>query len=290
MTMDEMTNTGSNRFDFMGDRTKWNDYRGYSCIGGRSENQDTLVYEMITGKCQVFIVCDGMGGHAGGCIASRTAAATVLKSMKTQPDETPIIDLITTAVNEANSAVYTKAQDEPSLRGMGTTLTLLLIDSEAAYVTHIGDSRIYQLRRGRKVYRSTDHSMVFEQVLKGSLTEEEARNHPRSNVLSRAMGVLPDVEFTITKLSYHEGDRFVLCSDGVWNSQPEDEIIKLFTQEEDLKSMVKKTCETVERIAQEQGGNNDNHTMIAVETLIDSIYQESFFTKIKKLFNPKDQS
>lgn len=281
---------GSEILVFVGQRTAWNDFQGYTCIGGRPENQDTLAYDMIQGKYQVFIVCDGMGGHAGGCVASYTAAAALLQSLREQPDDITVEEAITLAVNQANSAVYTKSQDEPSLRGMGTTLTLLVIDSDAAYVTHIGDSRIYQLRNGHKLYRSTDHSMVFEQVAIGNLTEEEARQHPRANILSRAMGVLPDVEFTITKLAYHEDDRFILCSDGVWNSQPEDDIIKMFTAGPDLESMVKMTHETVERIGNETNTSHDNHTMIAIDVLCDSHYQVSLFTKIKNLFNPKKQS
>lgn len=287
--MEEKRNIAGEKLAFKNGKNEWAKFNAYTCIGGRSENQDALAFHMMyKTRFQVFVVCDGMGGHAGGCMASDTATTAVVKSLESQPEDTPVLEAITMAINDANTAVYTKAQDEPSLRGMGTTLTLLVIDKEAAYVTHIGDSRIYQLRNGRKVFRTFDHSMVFDQVAKGTLTEEEARVHPRGNILSKAMGVLPDVDFTITKLPYHEDDRFILCSDGVWNTRPEAELIEMFTDIESLETLVKKTWDSVEKIGRNNGGNHDNHTMIAVDMMCDSDYQESFFAKIKKLFSPKN--
>lgn len=256
---------------------------GYTCIGGRPEDQDRYAYAPLNGR-QIFAVCDGMGGHAGGCVASQTAAEALTRSFERQKEIVPTDEAIKTAVNEANSAVYKKSQDEPSLRGMGTTLTLLVIDDRAAYVTHIGDSRIYQLRKGRKKFRTFDHSQVFEQVAKGKLTEEEARVHPRSNILSKAVGILSDVDFQITKLSYKANDRFVLCCDGVWNSQPEPDIISMFTENDDLETTIRSTRATVERIGQENGGKHDNHTMIAIDMKTGSKYRKSVFSHIASLF------
>ena len=163
---------------FIEGKTKWDIFSGYTCIGGRMENQDSLAYIELDSR-QVFVVCDGMGGHAGGCVASEIAVTTVLESLQNQSPGIPTPEVMSKAVIDANSAVYTKSKEEPSLRGMGTTLTMLVFDRDAAYVTHIGDSRIYQLRNKRRKYRTTDHSMVFEQVAMGRLTEEEARVHPR---------------------------------------------------------------------------------------------------------------
>jgi serine/threonine protein phosphatase PrpC len=287
--MDKSMKKCGEKLVFIEGKTKWDICSGYTCIGGRMENQDSLAYIELDSR-QVFVVCDGMGGHAGGCVASEIAVTTVLESLQNQSPEIPTPEVMSKAVIDANSAVYTKSKEEPSLRGMGTTLTMLVFDRDAAYVTHIGDSRIYQLRNKRRKYRTTDHSMVFEQVAMGRLTEEEARVHPRANILSRAMGVLPDVEFSITKLSYYEGDRFVLCSDGVWNSQPEGELIEMLTDDEDLDAMVHTMHSVVETLGKEKGDNHDNHTMVVVDVLHDSEYQESIFSKIKKLFNSKNQS
>lgn len=264
---------------------------GYTCIGGREEDQDCLAYDEVNGR-QVFTVCDGMGGHAGGCVASAIAAQTLTESLRRQAEGISIKEAIITAVAEANAAVYKKSQEEPSLRGMGTTITLLVIDSEAAYITYIGDSRVYQFRSGRKIFRTFDHSMVFEQVSKGYITEEEARLSPRSNVLSRALGVLPDVEVFVSKVEYRKGDRFVLCCDGVWNTQPEPDIISMFTANEDLETTVMSTRSIVEKIGKDAGGHYDNHTMIAVDIKKNSKYKKSVWSRItecfKKCFNCKN--
>lgn len=249
-------------------------YFGYTCIGGRPEDQDCMAYADENGR-QIFVVCDGMGGHAGGCVASVTAVHALMESFRRQTEIVPIEEVIITAVSDANTAVYEKSQGEPCLRGMGTTLTLLVIDTQAAYVTHIGDSRVYQLRNGHKIFRTFDHSMVFEQVAKGRITEEEARIHPRANILSSAVGILPDVGVIIKKLDYKANDRFVLCCDGVWNTQPEADVIKMFTSEADLEKTILSIRSLVEKIGKEKGGQHDNHTMIAVDMKSNSKYKKS---------------
>jgi len=253
--------------DILHGETEKSAFYGYTCIGGRPEDQDCLAYDNVHGR-QIFAVCDGMGGHAGGCVASTTAAKALTESFKRQAEIVPTKEAIITAVNEANSAVYKRSSEEPSLRGMGTTLTLLIIDNQAAYVTYVGDSRIYQLRKGRKIFR----------------TFEEARVHPRANILSKAIGILPDVDFVVTKLDYKEGDRFVLCCDGVWNTQPEAEVINMFTANEDLETTILSTRALVEKIGKENGGQHDNHTMIAVDMKTNSKYRKSIFIKIVSLF------
>ena len=278
----------ANSFSLLKGNTETAAYFGYTCIGGRTEDQDSLAYDNLNGR-QVFTVCDGMGGHAGGCVASTVAATTLIESLRRQTEVVSTREAMVTAVNDANTAVYTKSQEEPSLRGMGTTLTLLVLDNQAAYVTHIGDSRVYQLRQGRKIFRTFDHSMVFEQVAKGNMSEEEARQNPRSNVLSRAIGILPDIDVVVTKLEYRKGDRFILCCDGVWNSQPEVDIINMFSANEDLETTIRSTQSLVEKIGMDNGGQHDNHTMFAIDMKCDSRYKESIFRKLIKclhrLFN-----
>lgn len=269
--------------NFLHGETEKSAFYGYTCIGGRPEDQDCLAYDNVHGR-QIFAVCDGMGGHAGGCVASTTAAKALTDSLKRQAEIVSTKEAIISAVNEANTAVYKKSQEEPSLRGMGTTLTLLVVDNQAAYVTHIGDSRIYQLRKGHKKFRTFDHSQVFEQVAKGKMTEEEARVHPRANILSKAIGILPDVDFVVTKLDYKEKDRFVLCCDGVWNTQPEPDIISMLSTNEDLETTIMSTRSLVEKIGKENGGQHDNHTMIVVDMKGNSKYRRSIFTKFANIF------
>lgn len=294
----ETTKNNSESSPYLQGETDRTTYYGYTCIGGRTEDQDYMDHEEIHGN-EIFLVCDGMGGHAGGCVASETAAQTLLEAFRSQTEVLPAEEAVIMAVKAANDAVYKKSQDEVSLRGMGTTLTLLLIDGHAAYVTHVGDSRIYQLRQGQKVFRTFDHSLVFEHVArdmsffqrlrnifhhddKEYLTEEEARVHPRANVLSKAIGVLPEVEVEVIKLEYKTGDRFVLCCDGVWNTQPEPEIISMFTAHTDLEATVKATQSLVEKIGKEKGGQHDNHTMVAIDMKCDSEYR---VTALHRLFS-----
>lgn len=269
--------------NFLHGETEKSAFYGYTCIGGRPEDQDCLAYDDVNGR-QIFAVCDGMGGHAGGVVASTTAAKALGDSLRRQAEVVPTKEAVITAVNDANMAVYRRSQEEPSLRGMGTTLTLLVIDKEAAYVTYIGDSRIYQLRKGKKVFRTFDHSQVFEQVSKGNMTEEEARVHPRANILSKAIGILPDVDFVVKKLDYRNKDRFVLCCDGVWNTQPEADILNMFSANDDLETTIMSTRSLVEKIGKENGGQHDNHTMIVVDMKADSKYRKSLFTKFANLF------
>lgn len=269
--------------DFLKGETEKTVFYGYTCVGGRPEDQDCLAYDEVHGR-QIFAVCDGMGGHAGGCVASTTAAKFLTESLRRQAEIVPTKEAIISAVNDANTAVYKKSQEEPSLRGMGTTLTLLVIDNQAAYITHIGDSRIYQLRKGRKRFRTFDHSQVFEQVAKGKMTEEEARVHPRANILSKAIGILPDIDVVVKKLDYRDGDRFILCCDGVWNTQPESDIINMFTANTDLETTIMSTRSLVEKIGKENGGQHDNHTMIAIDMKCDSKYKKSLFCRFINLF------
>lgn len=260
-------------------------YAYYLCIGGRPEEQDCLGFHEVNGHC-IFTVCDGMGGMAGGRVASELAVRTMLDTLSCQLDKLPIEDAIEMAVGDANHAVYEKAFNNPEYRGMGTTVTLLIVDKQAAYVTHIGDSRVYQIRGGKKVFRTFDHSQVFEQVAKKKLTEEEARVHPRSNILSRAIGVQPDTECTVEKLSYNKGDRFVLCCDGVWNAFPEPEVIAHFTETQNLRETVVRIHGLVEEAGAAKGGHHDNHTMIIVEMGARSTFRNSVFDKIKKYLFP----
>lgn len=293
----EKTKKNSEPTSYLQGETDRATYYGYTCIGGRTEDQDYMAHEEIHGN-EIFLVCDGMGGHAGGCVASETAAMTLLETFRGQTEVLPAEEAVAIAVKAANEAVYKKSQDEASLRGMGTTLTLLLIDGNAAYVTHVGDSRIYQLRQGRKVFRTFDHSLVFEHVARDDsflhslrqkfqhhddkqyLTEEEARVHPRANVLSKAIGILPDIDIEVTKLEYRTGDRFVLCCDGVWNTRPEGEVISMFTTHNELEATVRSVQSIVEKLGEEKGGQHDNHTMVAIDMKCNSTYRKSLLRRL----------
>lgn len=252
---------------------------GRSGIGGRKENQDTMS-GTPAGDSVVLTVCDGMGGMNGGQTASSIAAATIVDVLARVPAEQMSTKAITDALARANQAIINCAQATPSLHGMGTTATVLVITPRAAYVAHVGDSRIYQLRRGRKVFRTFDHSRVFEMVALKQMTEEQARTSSFSNVITRALGVWPEVEADVAVLPYRAGDRFVLCSDGIWNVCPEPEVVSAFTAEADTKKQVERLTAWVNGLGHSRGGHHDNLTLLVADMKVNSKLQTSCLRRI----------
>lgn len=261
---------------------------GKSMVGGRSENQDCFGYGDLTADRLVATVCDGMGGAAGGATASHKAVEAIVAYLSESRSFENGVEAVASAVREANDAVYHEALATPALRGMGTTATVVLFDATAAYVAHAGDSRVYQIRDGRKVFRTFDHSRVFEMVKAGTISEEEARLRPDSNVIMRALGIRPEIMVDAVRLSYKKGDRFVLCCDGVWNSMPEDELVRLFAASGKVEDVVESLTAAVDDIGKKNGGHHDNLTAIVVEMKEDSTFQPSVLRRLMgKITNRK---
>ena len=248
---------------------------GRTGIGGRKENQDSYA-GMTVGNNVILTVCDGMGGMNGGQTASRIAVTEIAQTLAETPIEKLGEEAIFKAVEAANAAIYRRALNDPPLRGMGTTTTVLVLTSEAAYLTHVGDSRIYQLRNGKKEFRTFDHSKVFEMVAQNMMAEEQARQSSFSNIITRALGIRPKVEMTVEKISYKKGDRFILCCDGIWNTLPEPEMMKLFLAKSAAKEEVEYLTETVNGIGEQRGGDHDNLTAIVVDMKQKSTYQYGY--------------
>lgn len=244
---------------------------GRTGIGGRKENQDSYA-GMTVGNNVILTVCDGMGGMNGGQTASRIAVTEIAQTLAETPIEKLGEEAIFKAVEAANAAIYRPLNDPP-LRGMGTTATVLVLTPEVAYLTHVGDSRIYQLRNGKKKFRTFDHSKVFEMVAQNMMTEEQARQSSFSNIITRALGIRPKVEMTVEKIPYKKGDRFILCCDGIWNTLPEPEMMKLFLAKSAAKEEVEYLTETVNGIGEQRGGDHDNLTAIVVDMKQKSTYQ-----------------
>lgn len=252
---------------------------GRTGIGGRKENQDSYAGASV-GNNVMLTVCDGMGGINGGQTASLIAVTEIAQTLAETPEEQLGEESIRKSVDAANSAIYSRALSEPLLRGMGTTATVLVLTPEAAYLTHVGDSRIYQLRKGKKVFRTFDHSKVFEMVAQKMMTEEKARQSSFSNIITRALGIRPQVEMTVEKLPYKKGDRFILCCDGIWNTLPEPEILKLFMAKDTTKEEVEYLTETINAIGEQRGGEHDNLTAIVVDMKQNSTFQYSCLKKM----------
>jgi len=243
--------------------------RGQTDVGRRRErNEDAFLVDEPLG---LFVVADGMGGHAGGDIASRLAVDTVgttIRAAAADPDgpfaehvplpESPLPDVLRDAVSEACRAIFRRAQEEPALVGMGTTVTAMLLRGSDAFFAHVGDSRAY-LVRGELIQQiSEDHSFVYEQVKAGVITAEEARHSRFKNIITRSVGFEEDVVVDLMGLVAEPGDLFVLCSDGLANLV-EDHEIRALARATSLDELPGALID----LANERGGD-DNITVIAV--------------------------
>ena len=226
----------------------------------RSDNEDTFVAEPM-----VFAVADGMGGHQAGEIASALAASIIRDRLS---NGSVSEDYAVSVVNEANAAIHGAARVDASKSGMGTTLTAIAVlqatDSmpEQLVLLNVGDSRTYRFRGGRLQRVTVDHSYVQELVATGHITIEEARTHPRRNIVTRALGIEPSVRTDMWTLPIVRGDRFVLCSDGLVDEVPDDEILDLVAAVADPQSLSEQLVELANR-----HGGRDNVTVVIVDVL-----------------------
>lgn len=235
-----------------------------SRVGGRSENQDSAGF-METQLGHLLVVCDGMGGMQGGSVASQLAVQTIIETVTiADKQNSPSMTLIK-AIRNANTKIIETGRSNPEYLGMGTTVTALLLTPNSAVIAHVGDSRVYQLRNGKKVFRTFDHSMVFEMVKKKVISEEQARLSAQSNVIMKALGTNPDIEVDITEQPYRQGDRFILCTDGFWGAMPEEDLIRHLSEKEPLDKVLETTANVVESIGRNNGGEYDNLTAAILE-------------------------
>jgi protein phosphatase len=187
----------------------------------RLNNQDTYLVDDDLG---VYLVADGMGGHAGGEVASsmavesvrlHLAAQTDVLDADTVPEHHPLAGSLTDAVKRACAAIHDRGSNDRELHGMGTTLTGVAFSAGHAFLAHVGDSRCYQIRDGNIVQLSEDHTIVEDMVRNGLLAPEQAEKSPMRHVLSRSVGVERDVSVDLVAVEARPGDIFVLCSDGL---------------------------------------------------------------------------
>ena len=237
----------------------------------RQENEDYVI-----AKNGVFIVADGMGGHSAGDIASKLASETAFKIISTS-DEEDKLKLLKEAVRKANKKVIDKAQQIQAQNGMGTTITIVLIDGMKAYLAHIGDSRAYVLRGGKLKQLSEDHSLVAEMVKEGKITDKEADEHPYRNVITRAVGSDLDVKTDVFSYQLKEGDRLLLTSDGL-TGMLKDSQIKKFISDTKPKEATQKLID----MANEKGGQ-DNISVIVVD--VKEGYKQTKPKAVKKTSN-----
>lgn len=217
----------------------------------RSHNEDALI-----ARPPLFAVADGLGGHKAGEVASEIAVETLARLAPTTPDATALAD----AVTAANAAIVAAVAEGRGRQGMGTTLTAAVVRGTHAVVAQVGDSRAYLLANGHLSRVTRDHSLVGDMVRAGTLTEEQARNHPQRSVITRALGSRPDVEADTYDISASPGDRLLLCSDGLHGMIVDSEIEEVLLGATDAEDAVRSLVD-----AALDAGGLDNVTAIVVE-------------------------
>ncbi len=238
----------------------------------RGHNEDSFVENTTL---NLFAVADGMGGHEAGEVASKLALDIlgryvserkhIIDLYERTPNKTnkkKVFSLLVDGVHEACRKIYEMAQEQSQKRGMGTTLSALLIAGGAAFIVHVGDSRVYLLRKGRAHQLTEDHTLLNEQIKRGMLTEEEAKNFRYKNVITRAVGIMESVPADTFFLELAERDRFLLCSDGLHGYFSDTTEVAKFMSTQDMEEASKKMIE----FANSKGGK-DNITVVMVDVM-----------------------
>jgi len=220
----------------------------------RRQNEDAFVREP-----PLFAVADGMGGAQAGEIASRLAAAALR-----QPSDDESGDgrkRVVQLIQEANRRVYERSSEDEAVSGMGTTMTVALVEDTTVWIGHVGDSRAYRVRDGSLEQLTEDHSLVAELVRSGKLSPEEAEIHPQRSVITRALGTDPDVDVDVFSVSPEPGDLFMICSDGLTAMITDDAILEIMEDHrEDLDRSAKRLVDAANR-----SGGEDNITVVLFE-------------------------
>jgi len=230
----------------------------------RKMNQDAYYISEENEKYKLCILADGMGGYTGGEIASRlacvSAAGYIKENFDADKEQTKedIIEVIKKSMEYSNNVVYEKSKETEELEQMGTTLEVCLIYNNRAYIGHIGDSRIYRIRQNIMRKLTTDHSYVQKLVKDGKITKEEAINHPKKNMLMKALGCEEQIEPDVMVKGFNKEDILLICSDGLTNMISEQEIYNIIEQD------IQNGAQNLVNKAKELGGY-DNITVIIIE-------------------------
>ncbi len=222
----------------------------------RTANEDFYALEE---KLGLFVVADGLGGHAAGRRASELGVGVFVEAVSRDP-EGRAAEVLREAVTCASEAIYEAAHAEAGLLGMGTTLAALWLRDDEAVLAHAGDSRMYLHRDGQLRPLTLDHSLVGERVARGELSPEQARSHPSRHVITRALGVVPWVEPDVTAIHARPGDLFVLCSDGISSQLTDAEINRCL---ESRTGGLASAAASLVALANDSGGD-DNSTVVLV--------------------------
>lgn len=232
----------------------------------RERNEDCFyITEDPFNDVQLFILADGMGGCNAGEVASSTAITCAKNYIENNFADTPkdkesLIQLVGSSLEYANMIVYEKSKENEEYEGMGTTLEICLIFNNRAYIGHIGDSRIYRIRKDFMRKLTQDHSYVQKLVQEGTISKEEAENHPKKNMLMKALGCNAFAEPDVMIKGFQKGDILIMCSDGLTNMVEQEKIYEIV--KENFEIAPKELID----LANKNGGL-DNITIITIKNL-----------------------
>ena len=227
----------------------------------RTVNQDfVFTSETPVGNLpNLFVVADGMGGHKAGDFASSYAVEVLLSTIREDENSNPV-KIIRAAIENANTQLLREASDNETMSGMGTTMVLVTIVGHYAYVANVGDSRLYLIDENKISQITKDHSLVEEMVRMGEISRDDARNHPDKNIITRALGAGRDVDVDFFDIRLTPGDILLLCSDGLSNMVPDEDIRQVIRTSETLEE----TGRRLVSMANDNGGR-DNIAVVLVE-------------------------
>lgn len=222
----------------------------------RTLNEDFASY-LEKEEFNIYVVADGMGGHNAGEVASQMAAVQIVNYIDENFFQNKVDDLIVEAVKKVNKDIFDFSATNENLNGMGTTVTACFMTKNFIHIANVGDSCCFAIRNNEIKKITKDHSLVQELVDSGNISEIEAQNHPKKNIITRALGTSSSVDVDIFQLENNEYDLYILCSDGLTNELTKEEILQVVIEEENYVNMANKLV----HLAKEKGGR-DNITVL----------------------------
>ena len=231
----------------------------------REINEDAFYISNSLDEVQLYMLADGMGGYKGGEIASKLAIQSAKNYIENnfkeiEKDKESIIQLIGCSIEYANMVVYEKSKEQKELSSMGTTLDICLIYNNRVFIGHVGDSRVYRIRKEFMRKLTQDHSYVQKLVKDGTITQEEAAHHPQKNMLMKALGCNAFVEPDVMVKGFLKDDILIMNSDGLTNLVPQEEMFK------SAKKNIEQATKDLVQMANDNGGY-DNITIIVIKNI-----------------------
>jgi PPM family protein phosphatase len=238
----------------------------------------------IGARGSLMVVSDGMGGAAAGEVASEMAVKTVREALMAVPADLDICEQLKTATEKANTEIWKYAEQNPQFKGMGATLTAVLIQQATAYIAQVGDSRAYLVRGDDIKQLTKDQSFVQSLIDSGAISADQADSFPQ-NIITQALGTTHNLEIPVSSIELVQDDTLIVCSDGLSQKVKDEEMVNLVQQAADVTTL----CRSLVTLANQRGGE-DNITVIAAKFAGELLHSAAESTSISRSFKPQDQA